>query len=101
MATKRGKAGAATATVAPSVPEAKVEQKGDAKRSMDTSAAEERTAASVKPQYGLGSSKKEPRLFIKSMELENFKSYAGKKTVGPFHKVHVNLNIVCLLHAIC
>lgn len=28
-----------------------------------------------------------PRLFIKKMVLENFKSYAGKKHIGPFHKV--------------
>lgn len=28
-----------------------------------------------------------PRLVIKSMVLENFKSYAGAQHVGPFHKV--------------
>ena len=28
-----------------------------------------------------------PRLFIKKMVLENFKSYAGKQNIGPFHKV--------------
>lgn len=27
------------------------------------------------------------RLVIKEMVLENFKSYAGKQKVGPFHKV--------------
>ncbi|XP_074324922.1 structural maintenance of chromosomes protein 4 [Apium graveolens] len=27
-----------------------------------------------------------PRLFISKMEMENFKSYAGTQTVGPFHK---------------
>ncbi|KAG0607985.1 hypothetical protein M758_8G069200 [Ceratodon purpureus] len=27
-----------------------------------------------------------PRLFIKKMVLENFKSYAGKQHIGPFHK---------------
>ncbi|XP_024402503.1 structural maintenance of chromosomes protein 4 [Physcomitrium patens] len=27
-----------------------------------------------------------PRLFIKKMVLENFKSYAGKQYIGPFHK---------------
>jgi hypothetical protein len=26
------------------------------------------------------------RLVIREMELENFKSYAGKQRVGPFHK---------------
>lgn len=30
---------------------------------------------------------KTPRLFISKMEMENFKSYAGKQIVGPFHKV--------------
>src|SRR5690606_14625491 len=28
-----------------------------------------------------------PRLMITHMELENFKSYAGKISIGPFHKV--------------
>lgn len=28
-----------------------------------------------------------PRLMIREMVLENFKSYAGKQHVGPFHKV--------------
>jgi structural maintenance of chromosome 4 len=28
-----------------------------------------------------------PRLFIKKMVLENFKSYAGQQHIGPFHKV--------------
>lgn len=27
------------------------------------------------------------RLMIREMVLENFKSYAGKQQVGPFHKV--------------
>ena len=30
---------------------------------------------------------KKPRLVIKKMVLENFKSYAGAQHVGPFHKV--------------
>jgi hypothetical protein len=30
-----------------------------------------------------------PRLAIKKMVLENFKSYAGAQHVGPFHKVCV------------
>lgn len=30
---------------------------------------------------------KVPRLMIKKMVLENFKSYAGVKEIGPFHKV--------------
>lgn len=29
-----------------------------------------------------------PRLFIKEMVLDNFKSYAGKQFIGPFHKVN-------------
>lgn len=28
-----------------------------------------------------------PRLVIREMVLENFKSYAGAQRVGPFHKV--------------
>lgn len=31
-----------------------------------------------------------PRLVIKSMVLENFKSYAGAQHVGPFHKVSIS-----------
>ena len=31
-----------------------------------------------------------PRLVIKSMVLENFKSYAGAQHVGPFHKVRTS-----------
>eukprot|EP00746_Dinoflagellata_sp_MGD_P162869 gnl/MRDRNA2_/MRDRNA2_90612_c0_seq1.p1 gnl/MRDRNA2_/MRDRNA2_90612_c0~~gnl/MRDRNA2_/MRDRNA2_90612_c0_seq1.p1 ORF type:complete len:1426 (-),score=448.19 gnl/MRDRNA2_/MRDRNA2_90612_c0_seq1:155-4123(-) len=30
--------------------------------------------------------KNAPRLMIKAITLENFKSYGGKKTIGPFHK---------------
>lgn len=29
----------------------------------------------------------QPRLVIREMVLENFKSYAGAQRVGPFHKV--------------
>jgi hypothetical protein len=32
---------------------------------------------------------RKPRLAIKKMVLENFKSYAGAQHVGPFHKVRV------------
>lgn len=31
--------------------------------------------------------KKEPRLVMKKMVLNNFKSYAGRQVIGPFHKV--------------
>lgn len=31
--------------------------------------------------------KKQARLFITEMIMENFKSYAGVQHVGPFHKV--------------
>lgn len=36
---------------------------------------------------GEGESYGEPRLVIREMVLENFKSYAGAQKVGPFHKV--------------
>lgn len=36
-----------------------------------------------------------PRLAIKKMVLENFKSYAGAQHVGPFHKVGWNANGDC------
>jgi hypothetical protein len=36
---------------------------------------------------GGGSAGPKPRLVIKKMVLENFKSYAGAQHVGPFHKV--------------
>lgn len=32
-----------------------------------------------------------PRLFIKEIVMNNFKSYAGEQRVGPFHKVRVPL----------
>lgn len=32
-------------------------------------------------------SKKEPRLAMKKMVLNDFKSYAGRQVIGPFHKV--------------
>lgn len=36
------------------------------------------------------------RLMITHMVLENFKSYAGVQTVGPFHKVHHNSVSTCI-----
>jgi len=36
-----------------------------------------------------GTKAPKPRLAIKKMVLENFKSYAGAQHVGPFHKVCV------------
>ncbi len=42
------------------------------------------------PATGVGDSTaaaNRPRLFIQQMVLENFKSYAGKQFIGPFHKV--------------
>jgi hypothetical protein len=36
-----------------------------------------------------GTKAPKPRLAIKKMVLENFKSYAGAQHVGPFHKVGV------------
>lgn len=39
-------------------------------------------------QHGDSSGVEEtPRLVIREMVLENFKSYAGAQKVGPFHKV--------------
>ena len=32
----------------------------------------------------------EPRLMIKQIVNENFKSYAGRAVIGPFHKVTKN-----------
>lgn len=29
-----------------------------------------------------------PRLIIQQIVMENFKSYAGRQVIGPFHKVH-------------
>ena len=39
-----------------------------------------------------------PRLVIKSMVLENFKSYAGAQHVGPFHKVSV-MHLFCCFYS--
>lgn len=39
------------------------------------------------PGAGEGRSSQVPRLVITRMELVNFKSYAGTKSIGPFHKV--------------
>jgi len=35
------------------------------------------------------SSQAEPRLMISKIVCDNFKSYAGVKELGPFHKVHI------------
>ena len=32
-----------------------------------------------------------PRLVISQIVVENFKSYAGRQTIGPFHKVWARL----------
>ena len=40
-----------------------------------------------------------PRLFIKEMVMQNFKSYAGAQRVGPFHKVRVSLLNPLSVHA--
>ena len=37
---------------------------------------------------GTGEGNTEPRLMITKIVCENFKSYAGIKELGPFHKVH-------------
>ena len=34
------------------------------------------------------------RLIIKEITLENFKSYEGKQTIGPFHKVPTYINLI-------
>ncbi len=48
------------------------------------------SAASSQPTTGKGSGStpatKSDRLMITKMELENFKSYAGTQSIGPFHK---------------
>lgn len=36
---------------------------------------------------GTNIKKKAPRLVMKKMVLTNFKSYAGRQVIGPFHKV--------------
>lgn len=43
------------------------------------------------------SKKKQPRLVMKKMVLNNFKSYAGRQVIGPFHKV----NIILISYAPC
>lgn len=39
--------------------------------------------------------KKQPRLIMKKMVLNNFKSYAGRQVIGPFHKVKQNETKSC------
>lgn len=34
--------------------------------------------------------KRQPRLVMKKMILNNFKSYAGRQVIGPFHKVNTD-----------
>ena len=43
--------------------------------------------ASTTPAAAAGEGGRPPRLMIREMVLENFKSYAGAQRVGPFHKV--------------
>lgn len=38
---------------------------------------------------------KGPRLIITHIENENFKSYAGRRVLGPFHKVSELKNVYC------
>lgn len=38
---------------------------------------------------------KQPRLIMKKMVLNNFKSYAGRQVIGPFHKVKQNKTKSC------
>lgn len=38
-----------------------------------------------------GGPKRKPRLVIRCLELENFKSYAGVQRIGPLHKVIILL----------
>ena len=45
------------------------------------------TAAHARGDGAEGTNAPKPRLAIKKMVLENFKSYAGAQHVGPFHKV--------------
>lgn len=47
------------------------------------------TSPNPPPPSADGKEQPKPRLVIKSMVLENFKSYAGAQHVGPFHKVSV------------
>ena len=45
------------------------------------------------PPAAIGVGKEgEPRLMIKQIVNENFKSYAGRKIIGPFHKVFLKEN---------
>ena len=45
------------------------------------------------PPAAIGVGKEgEPRLMIKQIVNENFKSYAGTKIIGPFHKVSLEKN---------
>jgi hypothetical protein len=37
------------------------------------------------------SKKKQSRLVMKKMVLNNFKSYAGRQVIGPFHKVNTDI----------
>lgn len=50
-----------------------------------------RTPTPPQPREGSAendsSKKREPRLVMKKMVLNNFKSYAGRQVIGPFHKV--------------
>lgn len=40
-------------------------------------------------QHQIKHEEKKPRLVIKKMVLINFKSYAGRQVIGPFHKVKI------------
>ena len=42
---------------------------------------------------GTGEGSTEPRLMISKIVCENFKSYAGVKELGPFHKVALDFCI--------
>ncbi len=48
------------------------------------------TLAVARMESTTGDGRGKPRLMIKEMVLDNFKSYAGAQRVGPFHKVRAH-----------
>ncbi len=45
------------------------------------------------PEVDIEFNQKGPRLMITHIVNENFKSYAGIQTLGPFHKVNMGTNL--------
>jgi len=73
----------------PEEPEQAEEEEGDEPMAMEEEAADGAEADEIAAQVvdaSIGAQPPKPRLMIREIVLENFKSYGNRKLIGPFHK---------------